>query len=308
MKKLLSLLGAIGLVATSSATVVSCGDPDSDTTTYELGDITIDTVKGTDDNADKDMAVISDILAAVKTAAEGNKEYQAAYEAAAKDHTIDPEKMTSSMELEGVGVIDEKTTDVSKSIDITTSTYEAIKMDFDGDGTNDIDAKLTFALKSSSAPVEAKDLKDVVTTLKLGTIADKEPATILAAINKANSSSLTDEDVTIEATSDTEATVTPKEGSKLVKGDAVTVKFKIGAEDKTVELNTIIAEGTDLGEIATADEASVKAALTKNFADLKQDEITISVDTDKSTATISAKENSTVYTGSVNVTFTVKAA
>jgi hypothetical protein len=94
MKKLLSLLGAIGLVATSSATVVSCGDPDSDTTTYELGDITINTVKGTDDNADKDMAVISDILAAVQTAAEGNKEYQAAYEAAAKDHTIDPEKMT----------------------------------------------------------------------------------------------------------------------------------------------------------------------------------------------------------------------
>jgi hypothetical protein len=36
MKKLLSLLGAIGLVATSSATVVSCGDPDSDTTTLDF--------------------------------------------------------------------------------------------------------------------------------------------------------------------------------------------------------------------------------------------------------------------------------
>jgi hypothetical protein len=308
MKKLLSLLGAIGLVATSSATVVSCGDPDSDTTTYELGDITIDTVKGTDDNADKDMAVISDILAAVKTAADGNKEYQAAYEAATKDHTIDPEKMTSSIELEGVGVIGEDT-DASKSIDITTSTYEAIKMDFDGDGTNEIDAKLTFALKSSSAPVEVKDLKDVVKKLELGTIADKEPATILAAINKANSSSLTtDKDVTIDAITDTGATVTPKEGSKLVKGEAVNVTFKIGAEDKTVELNTIITEGADLGEIATADEAGVKAALTKKFADLNQDEITISVDTVNSTATISAKENSTVYTGSVNVKFTVEAA
>jgi hypothetical protein len=304
MKKLLSLLGAIGLVATSSATVVSCDNGDSDATTYELGDITVDTVK----DADKDMAVISNILKAVQTAAEANKDYADAYAAAVKDHPIDPEKMTSSMELEGVGEIVEGTTDTKGTIDITTSTYETIKMDLDGDGTNDIDAKLTFALKSSSAPVEVKDLKDVVKTVELGTIADKEPATILAAINKANSSSLTDEDVTIEATSDTEATVTPKEGSKLVKGDAVTVKFKIGAEDKTVELNTIIAEGTDLGEIATADEASVKAALTKNFADLKQDEITISVDTDKSTATISAKENSTVYTGSVNVTFTVKAA
>jgi hypothetical protein len=260
MKKLLSLLGAIGLVATSSATVVSCDNGDSDATTYELGDITVDTVK----DADKDMAVISNILKAVQTAAEANKDYAAAYEAAAKDHTIDPEKMTTSMELEGVGVIDEGTTDITKSIDITTSTYEAIKMDLDGDGTNDIDAKLTFALKSSSAPVEAKDLKDVVKTLELGTIADKEPATILAAINKANSSSLTDEDVTIEAISDTGATVTPKEDSKLVKGEAVTVTFKIGAEDKTVELNTIITEGT-LGEIATADEAGIKAALTEKL-------------------------------------------
>jgi hypothetical protein len=80
MKKLLSLLGAIGLVATSGATVVSCDNGDKDST------------KGTDDNADKDMAVISDILAAVQTAADGNKEYKAAYEAATKDHTIDPEK------------------------------------------------------------------------------------------------------------------------------------------------------------------------------------------------------------------------
>jgi hypothetical protein len=31
MKKLLSLLGAVGLIATSSATVVSCGDPDKGT-------------------------------------------------------------------------------------------------------------------------------------------------------------------------------------------------------------------------------------------------------------------------------------
>jgi hypothetical protein len=299
MKKLLSLLGAIGLVATSSATVVSCDNGDSDATTYELGDITVNTVK----DADKDMAVISNILEAVKTAAEANKDYADAMAAAMKDHAP-TDKMTSSIELEGVGEIVEGTTDITGTIDITTSTYETIKMDFDGDGTNDIDAKLTFALKSSSAPVEAKDLKDVVTTLKLGTIADKKPATILAAINKANSSSLTDEDVTIDAITDTGATVTPKEGSKLVKGEAVNVTFKIGAEDKTVELNTIIKEGTDLGEIATADEAGVKAALTEKFPDLNQGEITIKDVTD-TTATIAANDGSTVYSGSVDVTFSV---
>jgi hypothetical protein len=299
MKKLLSLLGAIGLVATSSATVVSCDNGDSDATTYELGDITVDTVK----DADKDMAVISNILKAVQTAAEANKDYADAYAAAVKDHPIDPEKMTSSMELEGVGEIVEGTTDTKGTIDITTSTYETIKMDLDGDGTNDIDAKLTFALKSSSAPVEVKDLKDVVKTVELGTIADKEPATILAAINKANSSSLTDKDVTIDAITDTGATVTPKEDSKLVKGEAVTVTFKIGAEDKTVELNTIITDGA-LGEIATADEAGIKAALTEKFPDLNQGEITIK-DITNTTATIAANDGSTVYSGSVDVTFSV---
>jgi hypothetical protein len=303
MKKLLSLLGAIGLVATSSATVVSCDNGDSDATTYELGDITVDTVKGTDDNADKDMAVISDILAAVKTTAEANKDYADAMAAAMKDHA-QTDKMTSSIELEGVGEIVEGTTDITGTIDITTSTYETIKMDLDGDGTNDIDAKLTFALKSSSAPVEVKDLKDVVKTSKLGTIADKKPATILAAINKANSSRLTDKDVTIDAITDTGATVTPVKGSTLVKGEAVNVTFEIGAEDKTVELNTIITDGA-LGKIKTADEAGIRAALTDKFPDLNQDEITIKMGDDGLSATISANDGSTVYSGSVDVTFTV---
>jgi hypothetical protein len=50
MKKLLSLLGAVGLIATSSATVVACGDPDkgtantdekdySDPITYTIDDL-----------------------------------------------------------------------------------------------------------------------------------------------------------------------------------------------------------------------------------------------------------------------------
>jgi hypothetical protein len=40
MKKLLSLLGAIGLVATSGATVVSCDNGDKDST--NTGDFTAD--------------------------------------------------------------------------------------------------------------------------------------------------------------------------------------------------------------------------------------------------------------------------
>jgi hypothetical protein len=86
-------------------------------------------------------------------------------------------------------------------------------------------------------------------------------------------------------------------------GEAVTVTFKIGAEDKTVELNTIITDGA-LGEIATADEAGIKAALTEKFPDLNQGEITIK-DITNTTATIAANDGSTVYSGSVDVTFSV---
>jgi conjugal transfer/entry exclusion protein len=44
MKKLLSLLGAIGLVATSSATVVSCGtDPAETDTAIAIGNVKVET-------------------------------------------------------------------------------------------------------------------------------------------------------------------------------------------------------------------------------------------------------------------------
>jgi hypothetical protein len=53
MKKLLSLLGAVGLIATSSATVVSCGDPDKGTSNNGGND---------DDNANvKDLTYFLDI-------------------------------------------------------------------------------------------------------------------------------------------------------------------------------------------------------------------------------------------------------
>jgi hypothetical protein len=44
-------------------------------------------------------------------------------------------------------------------------------MDLDGDGTNDIAAKLTFAVGEiiKCPSWQLKDLKDVVTTVKLGT-------------------------------------------------------------------------------------------------------------------------------------------
>jgi 5S rRNA maturation endonuclease (ribonuclease M5) len=151
-----------------------------------------------------------------------------------------------------------------------------------------------------------KELKDVIKTIDLGRIVGNESATILEAINNVNSSSLTDTDVTIDAISDTGATVTPIEDSELVIGDPVTVSFTIDAGDTTVALDTIITD-LNLGEITSLDVDSVKAALTKKFANLDQNEITITMGADgASTATIAANKDSTVYSGSVEVEFTVK--
>jgi hypothetical protein len=56
MKKLLSLLGAIGLVATSSATVVSCDNGDKDSS--NAGDFTTDLSKVAGDKTDALVEVI----------------------------------------------------------------------------------------------------------------------------------------------------------------------------------------------------------------------------------------------------------
>jgi hypothetical protein len=103
----------------------------------------------------------------------------------------------------------------------------------------------------------------------------------------------------------TSATIAPKDGSTVIRRFCH-VTFTLPSE--TVELNTIItAENSALGEINSPDEAGIKAGLTAKIPELNQDEITITP-VDDTSATIAAKDDSTVYSGSVEVTFTLPEA
>jgi hypothetical protein len=164
---------------------------------------------------------------------------------------------------------------------------------------------VTFTIANPDTSV---DLNTIITDDKkdLGEIEAATEEAVKEALTK-KIPDLKQEEVTIAV--DTEAntaTITPNKDSKVYKGDPVTVSFTIDAGDTTVALDTIITD-LNLGEITSLDVDSVKAALTKKFANLDQNEITITMGADgASTATIAANKDSTVYSGSVEVEFTVK--
>jgi Tfp pilus assembly protein PilV len=161
--------------------------------------------------------------------------------------------------------------------------------------------------KPDEKPVDnAKELSDVIKTLALGEIANKDSATILAAINSKNGTSLTSKDVTIAATSDTAATVTPVAGSTLVKGAAVTVTFTLAKPDNRKDLAKVVTI-TELGEISGSDATTIVNAMNDKNTDLNLTETDVDVapNGDDAGATVTAKTESENFIGTVDVTFTV---
>jgi preprotein translocase subunit YajC len=161
---------------------------------------------------------------------------------------------------------------------------------------------VTFTLKS-----ETVELNTVITAENsaLGEIDSPDEAGIKAGLT-AKIPELNQDEITITPVDDSSATIAPKDGSTVYTGDSVTVTFTLKSE--TVELNTVItAENSALGEITSPDEAGIKAGLTAKIPELNQEEITITP-VDDTSATIAAKDDSTVYSGSVEVTFTLPEA
>jgi preprotein translocase subunit YajC len=158
----------------------------------------------------------------------------------------------------------------------------------------------------STTPVNTtKPLVDDLTDTKLGELADKSESTIKTALTNKNKN-LNVNQITITDITDTGATVKVIENSTVYDaGGSVSVTFTLKSE--AVELSTIItSEKSNLGEIASPDEAGIKAGLTAKIPELNQEEITITP-VDDTSATIAPKDGSTVYTGeSVTVTFTLK--
>jgi preprotein translocase subunit YajC len=161
---------------------------------------------------------------------------------------------------------------------------------------------VTFTLKS-----ETVELNTVITAENsaLGEIDSPDEAGIKAGLT-AKIPELNQDEITITPVDDSSATIAPKDGSTVYTGDSVTVTFTLKSE--TVELNTVITvENSALGEITSPDEAGIKAGLTAKIPELNQEEITITP-VDDTSATIAAKDDSTVYSGSVEVTFTLPEA
>jgi hypothetical protein len=159
---------------------------------------------------------------------------------------------------------------------------------------------------TTTPEVTTKPLTDDLTDTKLGDIKDKSESAIENALTDKNKN-LNVSQITITDITDTGAKVNVIENSTVYDaGGNVSVTFTLKSE--AVELNTIItAENSALGEINSPDEAGIKAGLTAKIPKLNQDEITITP-VDDTSATIAAKDDSTVYSGSVEVTFTLPEA
>jgi hypothetical protein len=297
MKKLLSLLGAIGLVATSSATVVSCdnGDKDSSTTDFKA-----------DFSTFTDLNSITDAIAK-NAGIEFNKTTSVSfYKNIDEVNTIED------------GVINKK--DPTDDMPVAIEDIETIKgmesvsylaMDVTIDTENPEASTASTVLKGTitnekAAPVEKTDLS-TITTKELGEIAAADAKTIVEAINAKNDGlNLTEADVDVTPKDDnTGATVKAKDDSANFTGSVdVTFTVKAAPVEKT-DLSAITTK--ELGEIATADAKTIVEAINaKNDGlNLTEADVEVTPKGDNTGATVTAKKESANFTGTVEVTFTV---
>jgi hypothetical protein len=294
MKKLLSLLGAIGLVATSSATVVSCdnGDKDSSTTDFKA-----------------DFSTFTDTESIVKAiATNAGIEFKETtkvqfYKNIDEVNTVEDDAINKT-EIENAPTPIENIEDIKGMESVAY-----LAMDITGEAEN---MSATTVLKGTitnekAAPVEKTDLSTIANK-DLAEIAAADAKTIVEAINAKNADlNLTEADVTVEVNGDnTGATVTAKEESANFTGSVDVIFTVTPAPVEKTDLSTIANK--DLAEIAAADAKTIVEAINAKNADLNltEDDVTVEVNGDNTGATVTAKEESANFTGSVDVIFTVK--
>jgi hypothetical protein len=297
MKKLLSLLGAIGLVATSSATVVSCDNGDKDSS--NAGDFSTDLSK----------------VAGDTTALEGviKKQFEDTDKIADAKFmffdTIDNANNAEDIMTTGKG-------DVTMPGNITkikgdeksVAFYAYIEPAKEGEfGTTVLKGTIT---NEKAAPVEKTDLSKIATK-DLGTIADTSAATIVAAMNTVNEGlNLTEADVEITLNEDSKgATVKATDASENFTG-SVNVIFTVGDVPATKTDLADAIKVTVLGEITDTNAATIVAAINaaNEGLNLTEADVEITPNKDNKGATVKATDASENFTGSVDVTFTVTEA
>jgi hypothetical protein len=160
MKKLLSLLGAIGLVATSSATVVSCGtDPAETDTAIAIGNVEVETT---------DMkATANAIKDAIKAASFANENVKSKM---TSENVLDIEEPTIS--FDGSDATDTIAIDGITSAKLTFAKTDAVKNDTEtviGHAEVVIEVSFTLTTNEQPAPdttITAENIKKAIITVK----------------------------------------------------------------------------------------------------------------------------------------------
>jgi hypothetical protein len=256
MKKLLSLLGAIGLVATSSATVVSCDNGDKDSS--NAGDFTADFSTWTSEE---------DIENAVTENFKNNE--------AMKDATV--------MVLDTID-------DVNKAEGILGGNGEKDMPVFNADKKDIKDLKSVAFLAFTGGPTEADPAATATTVLK-GTITNKPEEKTGITLDKAEVSIAIDDTDTVTISNFTVLTNVKAESADIATATAEladdgTIAIKGVAKGSTTI--TVSADGVDSVTITV----TVKAADEKTTISLDKDSVEIEAET-TDTVTIS---NFTVLT------------
>ncbi|WP_342269359.1 lipoprotein [Spiroplasma endosymbiont of Aspidapion aeneum] len=334
MRKLLGLLGALGLVASSSSVVVSCGKSDDkaidlsavklttdkDTTGATLakdadndsnftGSITADATKitldfsGMTDNKDKNVTVDAD-----KTIV---------HQSTASDTKVDASKLTANVASpvdtnKGPVITAEVSGIAEKNVVVIAFTVDGFK-----------ESTVTLTVAKAGTPSAKKDLSKVVATKALGEITEESATTLpsaehlATALNEKNSGlGITKDDFDIAtdpAQSTTTATITAK-GNNFTGTVAVTYTVKAGSTPSAKkDLSKVVATKA-LGEITEESATTLPSAEhlatalnAKNSGlGITKDDFDIAKTPAQSAtgATITAKGNN--FTGTVAVTYTVK--
>ncbi|KAJ3634474.1 hypothetical protein Zmor_016455 [Zophobas morio] len=195
---------------------------------------------------------------------------------------------------DGLDLTDKVTISVNEGNDGATITPIADSQEYSGSAD----------VKFSVTP-QTQDLANVFNKTKIGTIDDKEPATILAAANEANGQDVSIDDVQIDVTSDTETIITPVVDSEKYTGSA-TVTFAL--KDTRLELESTFTNRTLIDLENTSDEtiiAAINAANADVETPLTTSDVAITLDEENSTASLDAS-SSTNYKGTMQVTYTLK--
>jgi hypothetical protein len=296
MKKLLSLLGAIGLVATSGATVVSCDNGDKDST--NTGDFTADFSSWTSE---------TDVKDAIKANFSDNEDMKDETLQIMLFDSIDDANKAKGI-LGGNGETDMPTFNAGAKKIKDLETISFLAMTGEGPTAEDPAATVTIVLEGTitNKPADETtgitlDNSDVTVapkgtvTVKVSNFADLKGVAAVSDDEDTATAVLDDDTITITGVADGKTTVT-------VSATGVeSVKINVTVQSNDVK-PVISVDNTNVSVVAAA-TAKVKVS---NFADLKG---VAAVSDDEDTATAVLDDDTITITGVVagKTTITVSA-